>query len=52
MQDRKAAKKYIPNLKASGLDQKARNLVALLMEHPFQMPPTYEKVSTVGGEGI
>lgn len=40
----KAAKKDIPKLKAAGLDQKARNLVALLMENPFQTPPTYEKL--------
>lgn len=31
-------------LKASKLDQKARNLIALIKENPWQAPPPYEKL--------
>lgn len=36
--------KDIPKLKASKLDQKARNLIALIKENPWQTPPPYEKL--------
>lgn len=40
----KTALKDIPNLKAAHLDAKARNLIDLLRENPYQTPPTYEKL--------
>ncbi len=41
--DRKALKD-IPKLKAAGLDKKARALIDLLKENPYQSPPPYEKL--------
>lgn len=40
----KAALADIQKLKAVKLDSKAKNLVALLSENPFQVPPPYEKL--------
>jgi toxin YoeB len=40
----KKSMKDIPKLKASKLDQKARNLIALIKENPWQTPPPYEKL--------
>jgi Txe/YoeB family toxin of toxin-antitoxin system len=40
----KRAQADIAKLKASGLDKKAKRLVALLRENPYQSPPTYEKL--------
>lgn len=40
----KTALKDIPHLKAAHLDAKARNLIDLLRENPYQTPPTYEKL--------
>ncbi len=40
----KAALKDIPKLKGAGLDGKAKALIALLREDPYQTPPRYEKL--------
>ena len=40
----KRAVKEIPKLKAAKLDKKARMLIALVKENPFQTPPQYEKL--------
>ena len=40
----KKALKDIPKLKASGLDKKAKLLIDLIKEDPFQNPPPYEKL--------
>ena len=40
----KRAVKEIPKLKAAKLDKKARALIALVKENPFQTPPPYEKL--------
>lgn len=40
----KTALKDIPKLKAAHLDEKAKNLIDLLRENPYQTPPTYEKL--------
>ena len=40
----KRAKSDIAKLKAAGLDKKAKNLVDLLRENPYQSPPTFEKL--------
>ena len=40
----KKAKNDIPNLKATKLDKKARNLIELIKENPYKMPPPYEKL--------
>ena len=39
----KTAIKDIPKLKAASLDQKARNLIDLIRENPYENPPTYER---------
>ena len=39
----KGALKDFPKLTAAGLDKKAKALIALLKENPFQNPPSYEK---------
>ena len=31
-------------MKASKLDKKAKNLIELIKENPYQTPPTYEKL--------
>lgn len=38
----KQAAKDAPKLKAAGLDGKAKALVEIVRENPFQTPPTYE----------
>lgn len=40
----KKSMKDIPKLKAAKLDQKAKNLIALIKENPWQTPPPYEKL--------
>ena len=40
----KKALKDIQKLKQSKLDNKAKQLIALLKENPFQNPPPYEKL--------
>lgn len=40
----KRALKEIPKLKQSKLDNKAKQLIDLLKETPFQNPPPYEKL--------
>ncbi len=38
----KQAAKDTKNLKAAGLDKKAKELIELIRVNPFQTPPTYE----------
>lgn len=40
----KTAVSQIKHLKASKLDKKAKNLIELIKEDPYQTPPTYEKL--------
>lgn len=40
----KQALKDFPNLTSAGLDKKAKALIELLKENPFQNPPAYEKL--------
>ena len=40
----KRSLKDIARLKASKLDQKAKNLIALIKENPWQTPPPYDKL--------
>ena len=40
----KNAEKDKPKLKAAGLEKKAKSLLILLSENPFQAPPSYEKL--------
>jgi toxin YoeB len=40
----KTALKDIPKLKAVHLDGKAKSLIELIKENPFQNPPPYEKL--------
>lgn len=40
----KQALKDFPNLTSAGLDKKAKALIGLLKENPFQNPPSYEKL--------
>lgn len=40
----KDAIKDIPKLKTAKLDTKAKSLVAIIRENPFQTPPPYEKL--------
>lgn len=40
----KDAIKSIPLLKSSGLDTKAKKLIEIIKEKPFQNPPPYEKL--------
>lgn len=40
----KQALKDFPKLTATGLDKKAKALIELLKECPFQNPPAYEKL--------
>ena len=40
----KAAAADIPNLKAAHLANKAKALLAVLAENPFQNPPPYERL--------
>lgn len=40
----KTAIKDIPKLKSAHLDAKAKALVGVIRENPFQTPPSYEKL--------
>ena len=40
----KTALKDIPRLKAAHLDEKAKNLIDLIRDDPYQTPPGYEKL--------
>lgn len=40
----KKAVKDIAKLKAAGLAEKAKSLVELIKENPYQTPPSYEKL--------
>ena len=40
----KTALKDIPKLKSAHLDDKAKALIELIREDPFQKPPPYEKL--------
>ena len=40
----KTAVKDIPKLKAAHLDSKAKSLIEIIREAPFQNPPPYEKL--------
>lgn len=40
----KAATKDIPKLKAVHLDAKAKALIDVIRENPYQTPPSYEKL--------
>lgn len=40
----KRAKNDIPNLKAAKLEKKAKALIELIRENPYQTPPSYEKL--------
>ena len=40
----KTALKDIPKLKAAHLDGKAKALIAVVRENPYQNPPPYEKL--------
>lgn len=40
----KRAKNDIPNLKAAKLEKKAKALIELIRENPYQSPPSYEKL--------
>ena len=40
----KRAVKDIPKLKGAKLDKKAKALIELIKEKPYQTPPTYEKL--------
>ena len=40
----KNAEKDKPKLKAAGLEKKAKSLLILLSENPFQTPSSYEKL--------
>ncbi len=40
----KSAVKNIPNLKAAKLENKAKALIDVIRENPFQNPPPYEKL--------
>ena len=41
----KAAQKAIPKLKAAQLDEKAKELIALLRQNPYESPPPFEKLT-------
>ena len=38
----KQAAKDIKNLKSAGLDKKAKELIEIIRDNPFQAPPAYE----------
>lgn len=40
----KTATKDIPKLKAAGLADKAKALIGLIREDPYQSPPSFEKL--------
>lgn len=41
----KTAAKDIPKLKAAHLDDKAKQLISIIKENPYQSPPSYEKLT-------
>ena len=41
----KGAVKAIPKLKAAHLDGKAKKLIEIIRENPYQTPPSYEKLT-------
>ena len=41
---RKQVIKDIPKLKSIGLSEKAKNLIDIIKENPFKVPPSYEKL--------
>ncbi|MCD8216011.1 MAG: Txe/YoeB family addiction module toxin [Clostridiales bacterium] len=41
----KTASKDIAKLKAAHLDKTAKDLIEILKQNPYQMPPRYEKLS-------
>ncbi|MCH5212161.1 MAG: Txe/YoeB family addiction module toxin [Oscillospiraceae bacterium] len=46
----KDAQKAIPKLKAAHLDEKAKKLINIIHQNPYQNPPPYEKlVGDLGG---
>lgn len=40
----KTALKDISKLQTSRLDEKAKELIAIIKENPYQIPPSYEKL--------
>ena len=40
----RTAAKDIPKLKAAHLDTKAKELLEIIRQNPYQMPPNYEKL--------
>lgn len=40
----KTALKDIPKLKSAHLDETAKNLIEVIRNNPFQVPPPYEKL--------
>ena len=40
----KTAVKDIPRLKSAHLDEKAKALIEVIRENPYQTPPSYEKL--------
>lgn len=40
----KKAANDIPNIKAAKLENKAKSLIGLIRENPYQTPPPYEKL--------
>lgn len=40
----RTAVKDVPKLKAAHLDSKAKDLIDLIREDPYQTPPSYEKL--------
>lgn len=40
----KSALKNIPNLKSINVSDKAKKLIAIIKQNPFQNPPPYEKL--------
>lgn len=40
----KSALKNIPNLKAANLAERAKKLIEIISNNPFQNPPPYEKL--------
>ena len=41
----RTAAKDIPKLKAAHLDDKAKQLISILKQNPYQSPPSYEKLT-------
>ncbi len=41
----KTALKDIPKLKAAHLDEKAKGLIDIIRNNPYQIPPNYEKLT-------